>query len=414
MAVDVRVVSSDDDLRVARTIDLSSFSLPFVEAAYERDRHWLGSTTTYVAEDDGVPAGTCRAHAFELTVPGGTTVPLSGVGDLGVLAGHRRRGVLRAMMDRLLGETSARGRVAAGLYASDSTIYGRFGFGPATRARYVRIETARTALRSDVTPGRGGVRVVTPADAEAVVRPVHERAVRRRPGGVGRSDALWKRHLAPPADGTAEQRLCLAHIRPDGSADAYALYTVEPRWRADGARHRLEVEELIAESSAAELAMWRAVLDLDLVRTVEARVAPDCMLDDAVADRWALATTGGIDVLWVRLLDIAAALSARRYRMPGRLVLEVADPDQRGSEAPSVAGTWELEVGSDGSAEVTATGTAPDLRVGVAELGSVWLGGGSVTGLAAVGRATEVTDGAAGLADALFGWSPLPWVTQEF
>jgi predicted acetyltransferase len=142
-------------------------------------------------------------------------------------------------------------------------------------------------------------------------------------------------------------------------------------------------------------------------------MAPDGVLLDALADRWALRTVGEHDTLWVRLLDVPAALASRRYRVPGRLVLRV-DPPLREGDAPPVGGVVELDVAADGTVRAVPGGAPADLRLGAAELASVWLGGGSLSSLAAVGRVEELTPGALPLADAMFGWSPLPRVTLEF
>ncbi len=412
MAVEVREVSGDDDLRTARAIDLSSFGYPPETSPEAGLEPWHRATTNYLANDDGEPAGTCRVHDLELTVPGGNSVGVSGIGDVGVPAGHTRRGVLRSMVTTVLEDGARRGHAAAALYASEATIYGRFGFGPATRSKKVRIETARAALRPEVVSSPGLVRVVAPEHRAAYLKPVYERARIRRAGEVARSDLLWDRELQPRPLESTENRMCLSHVDDGGACDAYALYTITPEWGPQGPMHSLEVQELVAATDAAELSMWDALFSLDLIRTVNAWVPADSLLFDALVDRWAPATVGEHDTLWVRVLDVRAALAARRYRVPGRLVIGVIAVVP-GSPADTVD-TFELSSAADGSVRVLESDAEPDIALGIAELGSVWLGSGSLAALGAVGRVEEFNAGSLGLADAMFGWSPSPWITQQF
>ncbi len=415
MAVEVREVTSDEDLRLVAEIDASSFGHPFHEDRFERSLNWRRCSTNYLALDDRVEAGSCRVHDFELSLPGGAVSPVAGIGDLGVLAGHRRRGVLGSMINRVLGDALAKGCLAAVLYASEATIYGRFGFGPATRSKQFSIETARAGFRNDIVAAPGRAELVRPAERREVMGAIFEQARSRRPGEVDRTPQRWDRLLAVPDGDSTDDRLCLQHVDPDGRGVAYALYTISPDWAVDGPRHRLDVLELVAIDDAAELAMWQALLSLDLIRSVHGWIAADSLLFDALADRWALHTVGEHDTLWVRLTDVGGALAARRYRVPGRLVLRVDEPTH-----PSVAvsetatGTFELSAAGDGTVQVAPTQADADLVLGVGELGSVWLGAGSLSGLAAVGRVQECRAGSLALADAMFGWSPSPRITHEF
>lgn len=414
-----RAETDDERREVARVADWA-FAQVFDPARFERSLPLKRTVESYLATLDGESAGACGVFPLTLTLPGGGVVATAGVTDVGVLPSHRRRGVLTAMMQRMLDDAVAAGRVAAILYASEAGIYGRYGYGPASRTKRVSVPVSRSAFRPDILggadPRRGRLRAVEPAAAGELVAPVYERFCTTRPGEVARGQAYWDFLLAVHPRKTAEDRMCLVHESADGVPDGYVLYTVADSWGHGGPAHTAEVVELVALDAAAELALWAALFDLDLVTTVEAYVPADSLLFDALADRWAVGTRGEGDELWARILDVPAALAARHYRVPVELGIEVLD-DRR----PEVGGLFRLSVGHDGTAtaerlDAGARGASEevDLRLGIAELGSCWLGGGSFARLAEVGRVQEHTIGALALADATFGWSPSPHVTHHF
>lgn len=409
MAVEVRRAVGDEELRTVAEIDETAFSAVLDDAWYERTMPLRRTGTKYLASIVGEDVGCCGSFPFELTVPGGAPVPVAGVTDVGVLPSHRRRGVLSAMMDRLLDDAGSAGQVAAVLFASESRIYGRYGFGPATRTRRFRLHTARAALRRDAPRSAGRVRMVAADARRAVLPDAFDTCRRRRPGEVHRSPETWDALLGVPRDASRDHRLCMVHEAPDGSCDGYVLYAVAHDWDPMGPHHVAHVHELVAASDAVELSLWEALSDVDLVETVEGYARRDLVLIDSLEDRWALETTGEHDGLWVRLLDVPAALSARRYSRAGELVVEVTD-DRR----PDVGGCFAVAVGDDGSAEVSRTTAAPDVGLGIVELGSVWMGGTSVQRLAAAGRVKEHTPGALRWGDQAFAWSPAPGITHEF
>lgn len=411
MGIEIREITAEQDLRTAARTDLTSFGYSFDEARFQKTLDARRAATSYLAYDDEAPVGACTTHGFTMTLPGGATAGVSGVADVGVLPSHRRRGVLSAMMDRMMADAVAAGHVAAALHASEATIYGRFGFGPATRHRKVSIDTARASLRSDVIAAPGSIDVVHPDGRNEVLRDVHSRAMGRRPGEVRRLDAQWDIRIAGDASDESKM-LCLVHCTPDGHPDAYALYRIVADWAPAGPEHVLEIQELVAIDDQAELAMWQAVLEIDLVATVITWVPSDSVLFDALEDGWAPHSVGEHDGLWLRVLDVPALLARRRYRVPSSLVLEVTDAREPGGA--TTAGTWRVEVGADGAATVEPTNDPAELTLGVSELGSVVLGGGSVGRLGAVGRATESEPGALSRADAIFNWWPTPWITEFF
>ncbi|MCZ7631040.1 MAG: GNAT family N-acetyltransferase [Microthrixaceae bacterium] len=427
MTVSVRVAECDDDLLEAARIDLTAFGLPFARTptaieSLERSLQWRRTTTTYLAELEGRAVGTARVYDMALSTPGAMSVPVSGVGDLGVLPGFGGRGVLRALVVRMLDDARARGHVGAALYASEATIYGRFGFGPATRSRRVRIPVARAAMRDDVSIAVGRTEILEPTEWFGVLPELYGRAAARRGGEVSRSSELWANVLCGSSrtPGTrpgeweatpgADDRFCMVHHDPTGAPVSYGLYSIEESWEPEGPAHSMTVHELVAVDAAAELALWQALLTLSLVRHVDAWVTTDSPLLYALEDRWAPSVSGEHDKLWLRIVDPVKALSMRRYRIAGDVVLSLTDGGPAG-EPLTVA----LSVASGGATGVVVEYDGPgQLTMGVAELAEVLLGGGSVALLASVGRVTEARPGEAARLDAMFGWSPLPYVTHAF
>lgn len=444
MTVSVRVADDDDGLLEAARIDLTAFGLPFertprASESVRRSLAWRRRTTTYLADLDRAPVGTSRVYDMALSTPGAMSVPVSGIGDLGVLPGCRGRGVLRALVDRMLDDARERSDVAMVLYASEATIYGRFGFGPATRARRVGIPVSRAALRDDVSVAPGHTSILEPSEWLEVLPGVFERASLRRGGEVSRSSEIWTKVLCgsgpasaqvpgglgetPGADG----RFCMVHRGPTGEPLAYALYWVGESWEPEGPGHSMTVDELVAVDAASELALWRGLFSVGLVQHVTAWVPLDSPLLDALVDRWAPSVSGEHDKLWVRVVDPVAALSARRYRAAGEASIELIDPASGGRSSTlslsvgqpgATAAVMVSDGGSGSTGGAAGTGGAatsgPDVTLGPAELAQVWLGGGSLASLLALGRVTEGAPGSAARLDAMLGWSPLPGVTHDF
>lgn len=428
MTASVRVADGDDELLDAARIDLTAFGLPFGRTAeslesLNRSLDWRRTTTTYLAELRGESVGTARVYDLGLSLPGGSLVAVSGIGDVGVLPGFRGRGVFSELMRRMLDDGVARGHLAAVLYASEATIYGRFGFGPATRARRVRIPVARAAMRGDVSIAAGHSAVLEPSEWLEVLPVVHERSAARRGGEVTRSDEIWAKVLcgdgptsgavpgamggAPGSDG----RFCMLHRNPAGVPVAYALYSILESWEPEGPAHSMTVDEVVAVDAPSELALWQALFAVGLVQWIEVWVACDSPLLGALVDRWAPLVSGEHDKLWARILGPVAALAARRYRVPGEAVLALGDGGPDG--APLTVNLSVVSPGDVGTVVVVDDGPA-DVILGTAELAEVFLGGGSLALLASIGRVTEARPGEAARVDAMLGWSPLPYVTHDF
>ncbi|ROR89272.1 GNAT family N-acetyltransferase [Nocardioides aurantiacus] len=355
---------------------------------------------------------TCGALTRELGVPGGFSVPTAAVTVVTVHPPYRRRGLLSAMMRHQLEDVARRGEPLAALWASESLIYGRFGYGPAVSRLQLRGRTRSLDFLPGVRTG-GSVDELTREQFLTVVRPLHERLRRDRPGTMARpADHSWEFALfdQPFArDGATELRH-VVHWSEAGEVDGFATYRFKEDQTATEPDSEVRINELWAEDPVAHATLWRYLLDLDLARRFRARNAPsDELLRLLVHDARAVGTEV-LDALYVRVVDVAAALRARSYAAPLDVVIEVAD-----DLLPANAGRWRVR--TDGPAESTTverTDDPADVALGVLELGTVYLGGVRLADLHRVGRVTEHTPGAVAAAGTAFSWHRAPWCPDFF
>jgi predicted acetyltransferase len=329
--------------------------------------------------DGGRIVGGSAMISFEITVPGNRQVPLGGVTSTGVIATHRRQGLLRQMMQAMFDEARERGEPLAGLSASEGSIYGRYGYGPATRRTRWEIERSQVRFRTPRAPD-GRLEIADAATARHAWRAVHDTVRATRVGELSAAPDKWS-DLNDASSGMTGPRRYLVHRDPDGSIDGVANYRLpwSPHIEEVGT---LAVEGLQAASDDAYQAMWQLLLDFDLTRKVVAAPRPSdeplrWMLDNPRAMR----VTRQSDSLWIRLLDVQAALQARTYDTSGTIVLGI-DSD---TMLPGNEGSWRLDGSPDG-AVCTRVTTAPDVTIDLQALGSLYLGGMSAALLASAGR----------------------------
>lgn len=356
-------------------------------------------------EDDDV-VGLGRNFSLELTMPGGEPIAAGGVSWIGVRPTHRRRGILTRIMTTLLDESTERGESVSMLTASEAAIYGRFGFGIASRHRSVSIDVRGAQLRDAPPPGR--VRYVEAGESHALAPVLFERVRRITPGAVSRPEHWWPGEWAPAHD--VKPRFDVVYER-DGRVDGLAVYSVKQDWSAGVPSHTAVVRDVLAATTEAEIALWRFLCELDLVTIVEAEHVPvDTVLPWLFTDSRRVRTTLLSDWGWVRPLDVPAYLSARRYDAAARLVLEVHD---RFRPEGAAAGRFVLDAGPDG-ASCTRTTEEPDLVLGVDDVGAVSLGDTRPSLLVRVGRIEERTGGAARAADRAFATERAPFLMTWF
>ncbi|MER6916221.1 GNAT family N-acetyltransferase [Streptomyces sp. NPDC000594] len=379
-------------------------------------REILAHCTRIGAYEHGELVGLLGAHPLSLSVPGGE-LPCAGVTFVSVAPTHRRRGVLSGMIAELWRQCAAAGQPLAALWVSETGIYGRFGFEPATRSYTVEIDTDRPlALR--IEPDDRPLRLVPPERAPAVIGSRHAAAREERAGRVARDDFWWRTHILPEADGENDD-LTPVRVVTIGDPGAEPAGYVSYRTSCDDeGRGTVQVGELEAESPAVAAALWRYLTSIDLADKVRAWGRP---LDDPLlrfaADRDQVRIVQEFPALWLRLVDVPAALAGRVWSAPLDLTVEVTD-----ERLPANAGRYRIttgpkEHGGDGTglrAEVTRTDAAPDLTIGVQELAAGYLGDIGAAELLRAGLVTEHTPGAAARLERASRTELLPHTTDEF
>ncbi|MEV7726668.1 GNAT family N-acetyltransferase [Streptomyces sp. NPDC087917] len=415
MSADVRPIAASEVLDWLTTLNTGFLiTTPVTEsdAAQQVEDSDLTRFQGAFDTDTGRCVATFRSFTQELTVPGGATVPAGAITHVAVLPTHRRQGLLTRMMENELVAARARGDVVCTLTASEYPIYGRYGFGPATSWHEWEIDVPRTGLdrhRPVPAPGEGRIDLVDAAEVRRVGPALHER-LRASTHGVIDRDALWW-DRATGVRGTSYRpyrpNTHAVHRDASGEVRGLAVYRADDLWSdAVTPQHTVRVKDLIALTPAAERALWHFLCSVDwVVKVRTGRRAADDLLPQLLPDARAARLVTAVDFLWVRILDVVRALGARTYAVPGTLVLEVEDP---GGPA---GGRYLLDAGAGTCAR---TEEPADLRLGVSELGSLYLGGESAVRLAALGRLTEERPGAVALADVVFRTARRPWCPDNF
>ncbi|MFF6879647.1 GNAT family N-acetyltransferase [Streptomyces sp. NPDC012474] len=342
---------------------------------------------------DGRPVGTAATYGFELTLPGEILVPAPGVTAVGVLPSHRRQGVLSALMRHQLTELRGRGESLSVLLASEALIYGRFGYGPATCTAQLKVPRHKAALAAPRARGvteaaaTGSVGVLRRAECGEILEEVYDRYRRAQPGALSRPHRWWALRAGQPPISPAPRYIAV-HRDADGVPDGYASYSIESG--------TLTVDEIIATDDTVFTALARFALEHDLVSKIVFKQVPsDHPLRWQFADFRAGEVSGDMDWLWVRLLDVPRALTARGWFTDGELVLDIDDPFLGEHHR------YLLTV-QDGKATCVPTGREPDLSLDIRDLGSLYLGGTAPSTLARAGHIRAHHPGAATLADTLF------------
>lgn len=333
-------------------------------------RSMMPSDSAVVACDGADVVGAALFLDLQLTVPGGAVLPMAGVSWVAVAPTHRRRGALRGMfaqLHRRMGEYPI-----AGLEASEGSIYGRFGYGPATVWESVAVDRGQARFHADV-PDPGGVRLVRPVEHREQLEEIYERWRLRTPGGLNTPATLWDEILADRDSARGGGSAFFGLLHPDG----FVLYRVHSSGR--GGKDIVKVTKLAAVTPDAYVALWRALVGLDLMETVEIETHPDSVLPYLLVDSRRARTTGSEDGLWLRMLDIPAVLQARTYSADLSVVLDLSDDVLGGG------GRFTLEI-RDGRAHCSRTDGAADVTTDLSVLGSLYLGAHRASAFAAAHR----------------------------
>lgn len=407
----IRVSSGDDWAAVSALLQRAFHENPdpvledIQRKTYEPDR-------ALVVTDGDEIVGHAAAYSRDLAVPGAVQ-PAAHVTMVGVVPTHRRRGLLTRMIRRQLREVRDAGREPfAVLWASEGRIYPRFGYGQAAQRFSMEIDVREAPiLREWQRPGLAArrLRAGDPARLRADMRQVYERLMPTRPGWSSRNDAWWDQVLADTEgsrNGSTTRRAVLVED-PRGPA-GYATWRTRTGWNDGGPNAEVLVDELVAADAGAYTALWRFLFGIDLTRVARFSFATlDEPLLHLVAEPGRLGARAR-DGLWIRLVDVEAALAARRYAVPIDVVIEVDDP-----LLPENAGRWRVTGDPDGAACAPTTAPA-DLACDVRALGAAYLAGTSLGALAAAGRVAELRPGALAAAGAAFGWHRAPGSIEVF
>lgn len=404
MDVTTRTIDEQEFPAFVRTME-RAFSAVATEQDIAEERRLAELDRCIAAFDGSTIVGTAAAFTMPMTVPG-AEVSTGYVTGVGVSPTHRRRGVNTALMRHQLDDAHERGELVTVLHASEGGIYGRFGYGLSSFGLAIGLETTRSVFVRGHEPS-GTLRILEQDAARAQVLAIHDRVRREVPGMVGLDDERLTYTLREHGPDKDLPYLCVLHEGQDGP-DGYAIYRVRHDWRRSVPESTLAVRDLQAATPGANADLWRYLFDVDLIARVEARSRPvDEPLLYLLQEPRRLHGTIR-DGLWARLVDVAAALEARRYAAAGRVVLEVADPF-----CPWNEGRYELEVGEDGSASCRPSTAEPDLACSASDLGASYLGA-AFGRLQRAGLVIERTPGAAARADALFAWDRAPWCPYIF
>ena len=404
MPFDVRRVGNLDEFSRAVFAIGQYFGMTPTEERMQRFLDLIGLERTHAAWSDGAIVGGAAAFSFHVTVPGGD-LPTAGVSVVGVYPTHRRRGVLRSLMRAQLDDAHEREEPLAALWASEEPIYGRFGYGLSAFCGEITLAHEYASFAQQLEP-EGTLRFLEPEEAKELLPPVFERIRLQWPGMFSRSEHWWQqRELDDPEerrDGAGPKRW-IAYER-DGSVDGYAVYRHKPGWEEGSTVAELRVIEALGATPAAERDLWAYLLAIDWKATVKAHLLPpDHALFFLLATPRRMRYRMG-DSLWVRLVDVGAALSGRRYSGDGSVVFDVRD-----EFCPWNEGRWKLEGGS-----ASRTDEDADLALPVQSLASAYLGGVPFAALARAGRVEELTAGALTRADGMFRWDRHPWCPEIF
>lgn len=400
----VRIVRDDELVEASRIVNRAMLG----SVTDEVNQGWASlidaSRSLGAFSSSGEMVGFARDFDAQLSVPGGADVAAAGVTAVGVVSHHRREGHLTRLMETQLGAMAERGIAVGLLVAAEWPIYGRFGYGPAIDACGLDIDARAARFTADAT---GSIEVVMPDALRPELERVHELRRRRTPGAITRRPEPWdalagvrgwpgRPHEPGPLRGALWRD-------PTGEVQGAVSYKVVDHWERNRPTGKAEVTLLVGATPEAERELWRHLCDIDWVATVTAgNRGVDDPLQLMVADGRTVARVDLFDCIWARLIDLPAALGARRSLHADRIVVEVADPQG------FVGGRWSIELGPDG-AEVKPSDGRVDVALSASALGAAFLGGRSVRRLHEAGLVEEGTPQGVDRLDALLTSPTAPW-----
>jgi predicted acetyltransferase len=418
-----------DDFDALHVVDQQAFhGRPLPEKQRAEILRQFEFDRSLVAFDGDTMVGTSGIYSLRLSLPG-AMAPVAGVTYISVLPTYRRRGILSSMIRRQFADIRDRGEAIAALWASESGIYGRFGYGAASWHASFAFRRGEGTMGPHAPAAGPGLRLrlTEPESVRAELAKIYDGMLPARPGMFARDDLWWNRVLATAHDGQVDGDTLRCLLAEDDSGPrGYAIYSGTSRW--DGPTFLpdsvLNIRETIVTDPDASAALWANLLSRDLTTefTAAQRPVDDPLLHMLADPRRARPRIA--DGLWVRLVDLPRSLAQRRYACPVDVVIEVSDPLLAANR-----GTWRLRTEATASngagAESAGSGMGlaatcepdagpADLALDVSALGAAYLGGTRLGSLAGAGLVTERGRGALAALSAAMSWDPAPWCPQIF
>ncbi|MDJ0960262.1 MAG: GNAT family N-acetyltransferase [Acidimicrobiia bacterium] len=407
MDITVRPISKDEN-RMFRHRLVRAFGFDLTDDPDDEPRflEQIALDRTRAAFDGENLVGTLGSFEYDVTVPGGVALPMAATTMVTVQPTHRRRGILRALMLAHLEDARAHDEPLAGLWASESSIYGRFGYGLAADLVEVALDSRAIDFGSGMPAT--GVQFLEVDDAKDALPPIYDRVRSSRPGMLSRPEGWWKWRTFYDPEKWREGASAKRYVVFDGGdgPDGYAIYRQKEKWD-DFPEGQISIVELLAATGEAHDALWRFLANIDLFPKVKYWNQP---VDDEL--HWRVTEPRRVqrkisDSLWVRVLDVERALTARAYPVPGSLRIGVHD-----SLFPDIEGTYALTIDDDG-ATCSRTTEEAEIYLDIDALSAIYLGGRQLWSLARAGR-VHGTAATIRRADAVFSWDPAPWTTSVF
>jgi predicted acetyltransferase len=403
MVVEIRAIRPDEFEEFRQTMGLVfGFDPPNGD---NRVLRLLPLDRTRCGFDGGRMISTSGAYGLQMTVPGGE-VACGGTTAVTVSPSHRRQGVLREMMRAHLDDVKEHGEPIAALWASDSAIYGRFGYGCASICYDIEIEPDHATL-SRLAPQPGQTRMIDRAEALEVAPPLYARLRKEIPGFFARSPHWWEDRSfwdSESASDTTNLRFAVAD--GDDGVAGFASFRTKSHWDEGHGAGKVIIQDLFAASPEAWAGIWSMVANQDLLARVETGLRPpwDPIFDLLAGTRRALSFR--YDALWVRIMDLPAALTARSYSAPIDVVLGIEDP------IGDLTGSYRLRADVDG-AECAPTNQEPSVQLDLEDLSAAYMGRSRFRQWARAGRLSGAPDALAAM-DVAFAWDPEPWCPELF
>jgi predicted acetyltransferase len=404
MTTDIRVLDSEADLVAAANVFRAAMiGFPRLDLAPGQITQLLEPGRTIGAFVDDQLVGTADAVASRLTLPGGTMVGHAAVTHIGVLPSFTRRGVATDLVRHQLHDVAARGEAVATLRASEATIYERYGYGMASSSQTVEVQTARATLRPGIAAG-GPVRLLDPTDVWDVLPRIYAEHRPSRPGTIDRPDVWWYGARLRTESGPGPWYVAV-HGAP-GSETGFVRYRPidTDKWFVSDQR-TIVVEDFFAPDTDSYLGLLRFLLGLDLIDRVVFWMLPlDDPLPWLLLDQRAARVTATHDETWLRIIDVEKTLTTRQYAGDGSVSIAIDDP-----LLPDNSITMAI---TEGGAE--RTDRHPQLRIGIAALAAVVLGGATWRSLAVAGLARADDPAYLVAADRLFAVPDAPYAGFYF